>query len=71
MVGPDYVKPTAPEPQEWLDSTDPKIQSKDVDFSAWWRVFNDPMLNTLVNSAYQKNLTLQVTGIRLLDARAQ
>ena len=71
MVGPDYVKPTAPEPKEWLDSTDPKIESKAADFSAWWTVFNDPMLNTLVNSAYQQNLTLQVTGIRILEARAQ
>jgi NodT family efflux transporter outer membrane factor (OMF) lipoprotein len=71
MVGPDYVKPSAPDPKEWLDSTDPKIESKAADFSAWWTVFNDPMLNTLVNSAYQQNLTLQVTGIRILEARAQ
>ena len=71
MVGPDYVKPTAPEPQEWLESTDSKIESKAADFSAWWTVFNDPTLNTLVKSAYQQNLTLQVTGIRILEARAQ
>jgi NodT family efflux transporter outer membrane factor (OMF) lipoprotein len=71
MVGPDYVKPTTPEPQEWLDSTDPKIESKAADFSSWWTVFNDPTLNTLVHSAYQQNLTLQATGIRILEARAQ
>ena len=71
MVGPDYVKPTAPEPQEWLDSTDPKIESKAADFSTWWTVFNDPMLNALVKSAYQQNLSLQATGIRILKARAQ
>jgi NodT family efflux transporter outer membrane factor (OMF) lipoprotein len=71
MVGPDYVKPTAPEPQEWLESTDSKIESKAADFSSWWTVFNDPILNTLVESAYQQNLSLQVTGIRILEARAQ
>jgi NodT family efflux transporter outer membrane factor (OMF) lipoprotein len=71
MVGPDYVKPTAPEPQEWLESTDSKIESKAADFSSWWTVFNDPMLNALVKSAYQQNLTLQATGIRILEARAQ
>jgi NodT family efflux transporter outer membrane factor (OMF) lipoprotein len=71
MVGPDYVKPTAPEPQEWLDSADPKIESKAADFSSWWTVFNDPTLNTLVQSAYEQNLTLQATGIRILEARAQ
>ena len=71
MVGPDYVKPTAPEPQEWLESRDPKIESKAADFSTWWTVFNDPILNTLVKSAYQQNLSLQVAGIRILEARAQ
>ena len=71
MVGPDYVKPTAPEPQEWLESADSKIESKTADFSNWWTVFNDPILNALVQSAYQQNLSLQVTGIRILEARAQ
>ncbi|MDH3797937.1 MAG: efflux transporter outer membrane subunit [Desulfobacterales bacterium] len=71
MVGPDYVKPTAPEPQEWLESTGSKIESKAADFSTWWTVFNDPMLNALVKSAYQQNLSLQATGIRILEARAQ
>ncbi|MGD1987548.1 MAG: efflux transporter outer membrane subunit [Desulfobacterales bacterium] len=71
MVGPDYIKPTAPEPQEWLESADANIQSKAADFSTWWMVFNDPILNALVQSAYEQNLTLQATGIRILRARAQ
>ena len=71
MVGPDYVKPTAPEPQEWLGSADSKIESGAVDFSNWWTVFNDPILNDLVQNAYQENLSLRVTGIRILEARAQ
>ena len=71
MVGPDYIKPTAPEPQEWLQSTDAKIEGKAADFSTWWTVFDDPILNALVESAYQQNLTLQSTGIRILEVRAQ
>jgi len=71
MVGPDYIKPTAPEPHEWLETRDTKIESKSADFSTWWTVFNDPTLNALVKSAYQQNLTLQATGIRILEARAQ
>jgi NodT family efflux transporter outer membrane factor (OMF) lipoprotein len=65
------VKPTTPEPQEWLESTDSKVQSEAADFSTWWTVFDDPILNALVKSAYQQNLTLQVAGIRILEARAQ
>jgi NodT family efflux transporter outer membrane factor (OMF) lipoprotein len=71
MVGPDYVKPPVPEPQEWLESTDSKIESKAADFNTWWTVFNDPILNNLVETAYQQNLPLQVAGIRILEARAQ
>jgi len=71
MVGPDYVKPTAPEPEKWIESGDPKIESKEADFSQWWAVFNDPVLNELVGSAYRQNLTLQIAGLRIIEARAQ
>jgi NodT family efflux transporter outer membrane factor (OMF) lipoprotein len=71
MVGPDYVKPDAAEPEQWLQSQNPKIDSREADFSKWWAVFNDPVLNTLVETAYQQNLPLQVAGLRILEARAQ
>jgi len=71
LVGPDYVKPTAQEPEKWLESNDPKIESKEVDFSDWWAVFNDPVVNDLVEAAYQQNLPLQIAGLRIYEACAQ
>ncbi len=71
LVGPDYVKPTAQEPKEWLESTDPKIESKEGDFKDWWIVFSDPVLNDLIQAAYQQNLPLQIAGLRIYEARAQ
>ncbi len=71
MVGPDYVKPTAAAPEEWLESPEAAVEAKEMDFSAWWQVFDDPVLDDLVESAYRQNLTLQVAGIRILEARAQ
>jgi NodT family efflux transporter outer membrane factor (OMF) lipoprotein len=71
LVGPDYVKPTAPEAKEWLESADPKIESKEADFSDWWTVFKDPVVNDLIEAAYQQNLTLQIAGLRIYEARAQ
>ena len=71
MVGPDYVKPTAKEPKQWLESADSKIESKEADFSDWWTVFNDPILNDLIQAAYRQNLPLQIAGIRIYEARAQ
>jgi len=71
LVGPDYVKPTAPEAKEWLETADPKIECKEVDFSSWWAVFNDPVVNDLVEAAYQQNLPLQIAGLRIYEACAQ
>ena len=71
MVGPDYVKPAAPEPEKWLESNDPEIKTQDADFSAWWTILNDPVLNDLVQAGYQQNLPLQIAGLRIYEARAQ
>ena len=71
MVGPDYVKPTAPEPEEWLEASDPQFDSEPTDFSQWWTVFNDPVLDKLINAAYEQNLPLQIAGLRIFEALAQ
>jgi NodT family efflux transporter outer membrane factor (OMF) lipoprotein len=71
MVGPDFVKPEAPVEREWLEARDAAIKTEASDYKDWWTVFNDPVLNSLVETAYQQNLPLQISGIRILQARAQ
>jgi outer membrane protein TolC len=71
MVGPDFVKPEAPVEQEWLKARDAAIKTEASDYKDWWTVFNDTVLNSLVESAYQENLPLQISGLRILQARAQ
>jgi len=71
MVGPDYVKPAAPEPKTWLESNEPEIKTEDTSVRDWWIVFKDPVLNDLVEAAYQQNLSLQIAGLRIYEARAQ
>jgi outer membrane protein TolC len=52
MVGPDYLKPPpAPEQKAWIEQTDPKIKAEPTDLSNWWEVFDDPVLNSLVEQA--------------------
>jgi NodT family efflux transporter outer membrane factor (OMF) lipoprotein len=70
-VGPDYIRPDVPEPQKWIQEKDPVIKTEPADFGRWWMVFNDPVLNTLIERASQQNLPLQIAGIRILEARAQ
>jgi NodT family efflux transporter outer membrane factor (OMF) lipoprotein len=71
-VGPDYEIPEATVSQEyeWLDIDAPGINNEAADLARWWTVFEDPVLNSLVEKAYQQNLTLRVAGLRILEARA-
>ena len=71
MVGPDFVKPEAPVETAWLEARDPEIKTAPSDYKAWWSAFHDPVLDSLVEIAYQQNLPLQISGIRILQARAQ
>jgi NodT family efflux transporter outer membrane factor (OMF) lipoprotein len=70
-VGPNYKKPPAPVAKEWIDSADQRVRSTSDDLSQWWKVFNDPVLDSLICYAYQQNLSLRVAGCRVLEARAQ
>jgi NodT family efflux transporter outer membrane factor (OMF) lipoprotein len=69
-VGPNYSRPPAPTASAWIDFQDPRVKSEPRDLSEWWRVFNDPALDSLIETAYQQNLTLRVAGSRILEAQA-
>jgi NodT family efflux transporter outer membrane factor (OMF) lipoprotein len=71
QVGPDFIKPDAPVSGQWLESSHPNVDAGSADYSEWWTIFDDPVLDSLIQQAYQQNLTLQIAGIRILEARAQ
>jgi NodT family efflux transporter outer membrane factor (OMF) lipoprotein len=71
MVGPDFVKPDAPLEDVWTQQEDSRIKTEAADNREWWTVFDDPVLNNLIEQAYQQNLDLQVAGLRILQARAE
>ena len=70
-VGPNYKRPPAPVAEHWIDAGDVRVRSQEPDDSHWWTVFNDPVLNDLIQTAYRQNLTLREAGFRVLQARAQ
>jgi NodT family efflux transporter outer membrane factor (OMF) lipoprotein len=70
-VGPEYRQPVAAIADDWIDSNDPKVLEQPPEYPDWWTVFQDPLLNDLVQTAYQQNLTLREAGARVLQARAQ
>jgi NodT family efflux transporter outer membrane factor (OMF) lipoprotein len=71
MVGPDYQKPEAPAIAEWIGPDNSRVTRQPAAQTEWWKIFDDPVLNSLVDKAYQQNLTLQSAGLRILQARAQ
>ena len=69
-LGPDFVKPTAPVEEKWMETEDPQVKAESADHSAWWKVFNDPVLDNLIEIASEQNLSLRVAGLRILESRA-
>jgi NodT family efflux transporter outer membrane factor (OMF) lipoprotein len=68
-VGPNYHKPPAPLPNQWIDEDDPKVRHGDPNLAAWWEVFDDPILNALLKRSYSRNLTLRAAGFQILQAK--
>ncbi len=77
MVGPDFKRPEPPMPDSFLgvkEAKQPNAKSVATDRSAnlalWWRQFEDPMLNRLVDEALKANLSLALAEANLRQARA-
>ena len=70
-LGPDFETPPAPKSEEWIESEEPKIKSDSTDLTAWWSVFDDRIVDELIQRALAQNLTLQIAAVRVLEARAR
>lgn len=71
MVGPNFSTPPAQWQSAWEGTLgDSRTPARDVD-AHWWKKFNDPTLNRLVESAYANNPGLQAAGVKILQVRAQ
>ena len=69
-VGPNFVSPEAPVSSKFREANSRSVQSKYEDYRDWWKSFHDPILNRLIQTAYDQNLTLLSAGTRVLQARA-
>lgn len=70
MVGPNYKEPAVRLEQEWMDPGHPGVQRGPAELTNWWKAFNDPILNDLVDRAYRNSPTLQAAAVRVLQAQA-
>ena len=70
QVGPDFDEPEAPELEGWLESANERIAPDGGDQRDWWKNFNDPALEELIQHAYRNNPTLEIAGLRVYEGRA-
>ncbi|MBP6534812.1 MAG: efflux transporter outer membrane subunit [Arenimonas sp.] len=61
-LGPDYARPTIDTPAAWRIE---EPVTNDLASSEWWRQFNDPVLNTLVDDSLRGNLDVRIAAARV------
>ena len=74
MVGPDYVKPSTPVAGTpgggKFDASAPDTSVDQPLPPQWWKLYNDPALNDLIQDALAHNKTLLQSAANLVQARA-
>ena len=61
-VGPDYQRPDIDAPDVWrFEDT----EAQDLANTAWWRQFDDPVLNDLVRTALKENKDVRIATARI------
>ena len=69
MVGPNFTTPESNVADHYQNVAN--LQSGPVNNAIWWQNFHDPTLDNLIQAGYENNLSLQIAGVRVLQARAQ
>ena len=61
-VGPDFVIPEAPVPDQWSQADGAVVSQTPVERAEWWEAFNDPVLSALINCC----CCVLITSVRLV-----
>ena len=73
-LGPDYREPEVQWLDEWQSDLYGQVgspeQQAQVDLRFWWRLFDDPALNRLIELARMTNPSMRIAGLRILESRA-
>ncbi|MFC4891444.1 efflux transporter outer membrane subunit [Pseudofrancisella aestuarii] len=74
FFSPEYERPKTDTPNVWLhegDTTTTDKQKWDLPKLAWWRLFNDPQLNSFITIALKDNQQLQVAIGNIKQSEAE
>lgn len=70
-VGLAYTRPTSNVPANWSEASDANTIGGTENIAQWWKVFNDPQLDSLIQRAMSGSHDLRIAAARLREARAQ
>jgi len=70
-IGPDFLRPASSVSANWLEAGSDSVKFDAADYREWWKGFNDPVLDRIIDRAYNENISLKAAGVRVLEARAQ
>ena len=70
-VGPDYQPPRPDLPARWGTEHGRQFPATIDSDNRWWNLFNDPLLNDLLDRAIAANHDLRIAGSRIKAARAR
>ena len=70
QVGPDYVSPEYSVPDQWHEQAVQGLEDGSADLQTWWTVFDDPILESLIERSHVDNLDLRIAYGRVMESRA-
>ena len=71
-VGPDYRRPELSIPSDFRGrAADAPTGAESLGDRAWWQIFQDETLQSLIRTALEENYDLRIATARILDARAR
>jgi len=70
-VGFDYQTPTTKVPDRWTMSIEPHLDNSGACLTEWWKGFQDPVLNELIDRARANSPDIEIAIQRIVEARAQ
>jgi outer membrane protein, multidrug efflux system len=69
-VGPNFRMPDMRLPATWSEVPQNGVTTQPLHMAQWWKTFNDPGLDALIERAVQSNLDLRLAQARMRESRA-
>ena len=70
-VGPDYHPPQPKMPDAWHQELTRGPAEGEAKLQTWWKAFNDPVLDSLIDQAAAGNLDMREAAARIMEAQAR